>query len=451
MKKVVFLLLLAPVLMGIGREDVLRLAHQYASFYGRNISEAQKNKILEWVERFPEGDRTCPGYRFREAGGHVITVNRGGAWLQAGVEAVIKGRLEIALWAFARAVEHNPDCPVFLSNAGFVLNRLGKYSDALTLLLRAVELDPLYSSAWVNMAYAHKKRGEKQQARTAYRIAISFNPNVQEYREALRKLTGPRLRTPEPPVNERDLEKVDEAMEVLKKRERRNREARRRPRGNGWISSPEFSSFYMLTEAEAAAAREWFRSANALMGKWGFEFMGAGIRLLKNPKDNFQFLQGAAWFDVGFLWVYGYFKGLEALGEEVDEDMLRKAAERGRRLAEEWEKKYGSSLPPNINISLNFGFDGINFTYAPQDPTGRIGVSVGEGLILSWGAGPRGTYMKIGLGAQMEAGGFGMSKGVFFKVDSLSGLSVESSSTVSVGCVNVEVTNWQHSFSFESI
>jgi tetratricopeptide (TPR) repeat protein len=165
--------------------DVKHVVNNNISKIDGQISSTQKNKIRVYVNPYSSSDTSCPGWRFKDGEPYSETVNRAGAYFQAGFYAAVSGQHNMAAWCFLQAAKINSQCPVFLSNAAFALNALGQYKDALVLLDWAVVLEPSSASAWVNAGYANMKLKNYAAAKDAYTNAIIIEPDIKDYQRYL--------------------------------------------------------------------------------------------------------------------------------------------------------------------------------------------------------------------------------------------------------------------------
>lgn len=81
-----------------------------------------------------------------------------------------------------------PFYAAMLANRGIYLS-LGKhYDEALTLLRKALELNPNLDRAYEGIGDIYREKGNRQEALTAYRMALELNPQNRGAREGLSKL-----------------------------------------------------------------------------------------------------------------------------------------------------------------------------------------------------------------------------------------------------------------------
>ncbi len=60
------------------------------------------------------------------------------------------------------------------SSLGVALAKQGRPEEAEACYLRAIEIDPRYTPAWLNLAIALQKRGALEEAQAAYRCALDL-------------------------------------------------------------------------------------------------------------------------------------------------------------------------------------------------------------------------------------------------------------------------------------
>jgi Tfp pilus assembly protein PilF len=108
--------------------------------------------------------RDCPGAErhFKQAiAGHLPGAD---AYLGlAGCQAASR-RLDAAATTLQQAEAAEPDNPVVVANHGVVLSDGGHPAEAVPLLRRALTLDPEFDEARFNLALAHLRAGQKNDA-----------------------------------------------------------------------------------------------------------------------------------------------------------------------------------------------------------------------------------------------------------------------------------------------
>jgi tetratricopeptide (TPR) repeat protein len=100
---------------------------------------------------------------------------------EAGMLALAEHNLDVAQWAFARALDRDPSRASALSNLGFTLCEQGRGADALTLLSRARQMDPRSAVASNNIGWVFARTGQDDEAGRFYREAIKAAPSVAQY------------------------------------------------------------------------------------------------------------------------------------------------------------------------------------------------------------------------------------------------------------------------------
>ena len=110
--------------------------------------------------------------------------------LASGLEACRAGNLPVAAERFGNYVMAHPGDADGHINLGAVLQRLGRYAEALSCFRAAARLAPADPVAWYNIGVIHGLRGELAAAERAYLDAIRVDPS---YPEAHREYSMARL------------------------------------------------------------------------------------------------------------------------------------------------------------------------------------------------------------------------------------------------------------------
>ena len=97
-----------------------------------------------------------------------------------GLDFYYKGKYELALVAFDKAIEIKPDYVEAWSNKGVTLGKLGKYDEAVKCFDEAIEIKPDYAEAWYNKGVALGKLGRHEEALKACDGAIKIKPDYAE-------------------------------------------------------------------------------------------------------------------------------------------------------------------------------------------------------------------------------------------------------------------------------
>jgi Tfp pilus assembly protein PilF len=100
---------------------------------------------------------------------------------EAGMLALVEHNLDVAQWAFARAVDLDADRSSAMSNLGFTLCEQGRTAEALVLLSWARQMDPQSAVASNNIAWVFARTGQTEEAERFYREAIKAAPDVAQY------------------------------------------------------------------------------------------------------------------------------------------------------------------------------------------------------------------------------------------------------------------------------
>ena len=101
------------------------------------------------------------------------------------------GEPEAALESYARALEFGLEGPeeAHLNRGVIYADDLQRAALAEAELRRALELNPKYVPAWMNLANLHEDRGDRDAARAAYSRVLELQP---DHPEALARLATPR-------------------------------------------------------------------------------------------------------------------------------------------------------------------------------------------------------------------------------------------------------------------
>jgi tetratricopeptide (TPR) repeat protein len=98
-------------------------------------------------------------------------------WFQQGLTFEETGApVDLALQAYAKAIELNPNAAGALVNLGTIYFRMNKLPKAEACYRKAVEADPNYPLAHFNLANLYDERGDTELARTHYLTSIRLNP-----------------------------------------------------------------------------------------------------------------------------------------------------------------------------------------------------------------------------------------------------------------------------------
>jgi hypothetical protein len=104
-----------------------------------------------------------------------------------GLEAVFKGNLSTALYAYLAAAEITP-CANAYSKIGFVLNYLERWGEARVFLLASRDLDSTHAATRINLSYSYNKLGSIERAIFELRKAVNLMPGNSEVRIRLAQL-----------------------------------------------------------------------------------------------------------------------------------------------------------------------------------------------------------------------------------------------------------------------
>jgi tetratricopeptide (TPR) repeat protein len=101
------------------------------------------------------------------------------------------GRYEESAEVYARLLAKDPDDGAVLASYSGALGALERYDEALVMLTRAIELDPLNAEAYHNRGLIYERQGKLDAARAEYREALRYRTDYEPSREALRRLGEP--------------------------------------------------------------------------------------------------------------------------------------------------------------------------------------------------------------------------------------------------------------------
>ena len=125
-------------------------------------------------------------------------------WNILGAALKILGNFELALKAFNKSIQINPNYADGFNNIGIILTQQGKINEAIIAYEKALFLDNKYVEAYVNYGNALRIIGKTNEAKKAYNKAILIDPN---YINAYIKLGHAFL----------DQDKIDDATQVFQK------------------------------------------------------------------------------------------------------------------------------------------------------------------------------------------------------------------------------------------
>lgn len=97
---------------------------------------------------------------------------------------LLSGDAEGSLWHFLQMTLLLPEQSAGFVNLGAAYNQLGKFSQAVEVLAKAVKLNPT-AAAYYNLGLAHRNLKNWSSAKTAYREALRHNPNLADAHENL--------------------------------------------------------------------------------------------------------------------------------------------------------------------------------------------------------------------------------------------------------------------------
>ncbi len=130
-------------------------------------------------------------------------------WYNLGFCLRHSGRFEDALSAYQSAIDRGVSEPeeVHLNRAVILADQLRRTGDAERELHRAIEINPRYAPAFLNLANLAEDAGRRDEARVLYERLLSFEP---EYWPAVARYAS--LRAAEPEVSEALCEGLERAL-----------------------------------------------------------------------------------------------------------------------------------------------------------------------------------------------------------------------------------------------
>ena len=91
-----------------------------------------------------------------------------------------KGEYDLAIAAYARAIELNPELAEAYVNRGGTYNEIGEFDKAIEDLSKAIELNPKLAEAYGNRGNAYSSKEDFQNAIKDYNRTIELKPNLAE-------------------------------------------------------------------------------------------------------------------------------------------------------------------------------------------------------------------------------------------------------------------------------
>ena len=98
-------------------------------------------------------------------------------YLNRGIDLYYKGKYELALKAFDKSIELEPNYSYAFFNKGVILGELGRCEEALKAFDKVIVLKPDYADAWYNKGLALDKLGRYEEALKSYDKAIVLKPD----------------------------------------------------------------------------------------------------------------------------------------------------------------------------------------------------------------------------------------------------------------------------------
>src|SRR5262249_986061 len=108
--------------------------------------------------------------------------------LEMGNLRLAEGELDAALSEYKRCIRSRPDNPIASFNCGLTLRKMGKTRSAEEYYAKALELDPVFSVAALELANLWDAGGRSADAAELLRPLVSRDPSAREARLTLAKI-----------------------------------------------------------------------------------------------------------------------------------------------------------------------------------------------------------------------------------------------------------------------
>ena len=95
-----------------------------------------------------------------------------------------------ALGLINKAVEIDPENPIYCNNLGTAFREADELDKAFLYFQKAIDLKPDFPEAHNNMGVCLKTTGKPEEAKEAFRTALQFHPQDYDIRAKLRELEG---------------------------------------------------------------------------------------------------------------------------------------------------------------------------------------------------------------------------------------------------------------------
>jgi tetratricopeptide (TPR) repeat protein len=107
---------------------------------------------------------------------------------ELGIEAIMRGSMQTALYCFLRALQLDNNDSQILCKTGFALNYLARYTDAKPFLLRAVAIDSIYHEIHANLSITYENLNSLDRAIYEMIAALRDFPSNPHYNLRLAQL-----------------------------------------------------------------------------------------------------------------------------------------------------------------------------------------------------------------------------------------------------------------------
>ena len=108
-------------------------------------------------------------------------------------DAFDRDDFDLAARHYTEYLELRPS-PVYYYNLGLALRKGERFAESRQAYRKAVEMDPLYEKAWLNLGYVHAFLGDETEAESAFKRALEINPNYTNAADALQELKSGKIR-----------------------------------------------------------------------------------------------------------------------------------------------------------------------------------------------------------------------------------------------------------------
>ncbi|NQE45168.1 hypothetical protein C5S31_03980 [ANME-1 cluster archaeon GoMg2] len=147
--------------------DTLREEAKHLPSLSEHFSEDQKNILDEYGKKI----------EFLEAFGVPLESED---YLNRGTDFYQRGKYDLALTAFDKAIELKPDFALAWTGRGLALGKLSRYDEAFTAFDKAIELKPEDGNIWYNEACIYSRKGDKENTLNSLSKATELDAKFKE-------------------------------------------------------------------------------------------------------------------------------------------------------------------------------------------------------------------------------------------------------------------------------